>query len=174
DGTWVAHPGLVPLAKAIFDEHMPEANQIGRTRNDISVTARDLVEPARGDVTEEGLRNNIRVGIQYIESWLGGNGCVPLYNLMEDAATAEICRSQIWQWLRHGAELSDGRAIDEDLVVRFIAEELIALRETLGDDRFDNGHFETATDIFLEVATEPEFVDFLTLPAYGHITTIVD
>ena len=103
DGTWVAHPALVPIAKAIFDEHMPSANQIDNLRSDVSVSAEDLLEAPKGTRTEAALRHNIRVGIQYIEAWLRGNGCVPLYHLMEDAATAEISRTQIWQWVRHGA-----------------------------------------------------------------------
>ncbi|MBK8908654.1 MAG: malate synthase A [Rhodospirillales bacterium] len=174
DGTWVAHPGLVDLAKSIFDEHMPEANQLGRMRDDVSVTARDLIEPATGAVTEDGLRVNVRVGIQYIEAWLGGNGCVPLYNMMEDAATAEICRAQIWQWLKHGARLADGRPVDEALVHAIVDEEMAALRDTLGPSRFDGGQFDAATEVFLEVATAPEFIDFLTLPAYQRVTTLVD
>src|SRR2546426_3549488 len=108
DGTWVAHPGLVPVAKEIFDRHMPTANQIDRRRDDASVTAKELLSVPKGDITEKGLRTNISVGIQYLEAWLRGSGCVPLYNLMEDAATAEISRSQVWQWLHHGARLDNG------------------------------------------------------------------
>jgi len=111
DGTWVAHPGLVPVAKEIFDEHMPRANQLDRLREDVHVEAADLLRVPEGTRTEAGLRWNVRVGIQYLESWLRGSGCVPLYDLMEDAATAEISRMQIWQWLRHAARLDDGRAV---------------------------------------------------------------
>lgn len=118
------------------------------------------------------MRNNCRVGIQYIEAWLGGLGCVPLYNLMEDAATAEICRAQIWQWLKHRARLADGRLIDEELVRTLVEEEMEKLRDSLGRPRFQEGHFAEAVDIFLEVATPPEFVDFLTLPAYERVTTL--
>jgi malate synthase len=174
DGTWVAHPGLVSIAKEIFDEHMPAANQLNRDRSDVNVTASDLLAVPTGDITEEGVRNNIRVGVQYIESWLGGNGCVPLYNLMEDAATAEICRTQIWQWLKHGAKLKDGRPITEDLVRTFVDEEMANLRQVLGAERFDGGKFTDAIDLFLHVATPPEYIEFLTLPAYKKVTTIID
>ena len=108
DGTWVAHPGLVPIAKAIFDQHMPEQNQIARKRDDVSVTAKDLLAVPDGEITDEGVRWNIDVGLQYLEAWLGGLGCVPIYNLMEDAATAEICRAQVWQWVKFGSE-AEGR-----------------------------------------------------------------
>ncbi|MFO1129326.1 MAG: malate synthase A [Rhodospirillales bacterium] len=172
DGTWVAHPGLVPVAKEVFDAYMPTPNQIDREQDDDVITASDLLAAPPGEITEEGLRNNCRVGIQYIEAWLGGLGCVPLYNLMEDAATAEICRAQIWQWLKHRARLADGRLIDEELVRTLVEEEMEKLRDSLGRPRFQEGHFAEAVDIFLEVATPPEFVDFLTLPAYERVTTL--
>jgi malate synthase len=172
DGTWVAHPGLVPLAKAIFDEYMPGPNQLSVGRDDVQVTAADLLVVPTGDVTEDGLRNNLRVGIQYIESWLGGLGCVPLYNLMEDAATAEICRSQVWQWLKHRARLADGRLIDEALVRDLIQEELAKLSAILGAERMKKGRFAEATELFLKVAMPPEFIDFLTLPAYERVTAV--
>ncbi len=174
DGTWVAHPGLVPIAKAVFDEFMPGPNQVSRDRSDVNVTARDLLAVPTGDITEEGLRNNIRVGIQYLEAWLGGNGCVPLYNMMEDAATAEICRTQVWQWLRHGAKLDNGQTITEGMVRDLVSEEMAKLRDALGAERFDGGHFADATEVFLEVAIPPGYVEFLTLPAYGRVTTFVD
>src|SRR5271169_843875 len=116
DGTWVAHPGLVPVAKTIFDEYMPTAYQISRQREDVHVTAKDLLAVPDGDITEEGLRWNIDVGLRYLGSWLEGSGCVPIYNLMEDAATAEICRAQVWQWIKHGARLKDGRLVTEEMV----------------------------------------------------------
>ena len=169
DGTWVAHPGLVPVAKAVFDEHMPSANQLQRYRDDVNVAAADLLLPALGDITEEGVRNNLRVGVQYIESWLRGQGCVPLYNLMEDAATAEICRSQVWQWLKHHSRLADGREITEALVGELLDDEMAKLKGTLGK-RYAEGRFEDAVKLFLEVATPPEFVNFLTLPAYARLT----
>lgn len=172
DGTWAAHPGLVPIAKAVFDEYMPKPNQLDRLRDDVNVSAANLIAIPAGAITEEGLRNNIRVGIQYIEAWLGGLGCVPLYNLMEDAATAEICRSQVWQWLKHKAKLDDGRTVDERLVRALLAEEMAKLKQVLGADRYDGGHFAAAIDVFLQVALPPDFIDFLTLPAYTRVTAV--
>jgi malate synthase len=169
DGTWVAHPGLIEIAKEVFDAHMPGRDQLGKMREDVHVTPRDLLAAPEGQISEEGVRNNIRVAVQYLEAWLGGNGCVPLYNLMEDAATAEICRAQIWQWLRHRAALADGRMLDEALVRSLLDEEMASLRRTLGEDRFARGHFDEATELFLDVATAPAFVDFLTEPAYRRL-----
>jgi malate synthase len=171
DGTWVAHPGLVEVAKGIFDEHMPKPNQLDRYRDEVQVTAADLLAVPQGTITEAGLRNNVRVGIQYIESWLGGQGCVPLYNLMEDAATAEICRSQVWQWLKHRAQLDDGRTIDEALVRDIVDDEMEQLKKTLGAARFNAARFSDATKVFMQVARPPDFVDFLTLPAYDRVVT---
>ncbi len=172
DGTWVAHPGLVAIAKEVFDERMPGANQVDRLREDVRVTAGDLLAVPSGSITEAGLRQNIRVGIQYLEAWLGGLGCVPLYNLMEDAATAEICRTQVWQWLQHGARLDDGRMVDQALVNRLLVDEMATLRTTLGEARFDGGHFQEAIELFKQVSTPPDFVEFLTLPAYDRILTL--
>lgn len=172
DGTWVAHPGLVALAKDQFDHHMPDANQLQRLRDDVNVSAADLLEVPTGTITEEGLRNNVRVGVQYLEAWLGGNGCVPLYNLMEDAATAEICRTQVWQWLKHGAKLDDGRVIDQPLVDGIVDEEMAKLRDSLGAERFDSGHFADAIALFRQVSTPPDFAEFLTLPAYQRIKSL--
>jgi malate synthase len=172
DGTWVAHPGLIAAAKAEFDARMPEKNQLDRYRDDVKISAAELLAVPEGTITEDGLRTNIRVGIQYIEAWLGGLGCVPLYNLMEDAATSEISRAQIWQWLKHKATLTDGRTIDERLVRDLVDEEMTTLKKALGKKRFDGGHFKEATELFLSVSTPPEFVDFLTLPAYQRVTTI--
>jgi malate synthase len=166
DGTWVAHPGLVEIAKTEFDRHMPQANQIDRLREDVNVTAEMLTEPPSGTRTEAGLRLNIRVGIQYLEAWLGGLGCVPLYNLMEDAATAEISRTQIWQWLRHGAALDDGRRVTRELVQQLIPEELSRIRSEIGANRYDRGHFDDARTLFERVSTAEVLEDFLTLPAY--------
>ena len=123
DGTWVAHPGLVPIAKEIFDAHMKTPNQINVERQDVHIKSKDLLTIPEGQITEEGLRWNIDVGLQYLESWLRGTGCVPIYNLMEDAATAEICRSQVWQWVRHGAHLSGGRPITQEMVRNVITEQ---------------------------------------------------
>jgi malate synthase len=163
DGTWVAHPGLVPIAKAVFDEYMPQPNQIDRKRDDVHVTAQDLLTVPAGDITEDGLRLNVDVGIQYLESWLGGNGCVPIYNLMEDAATAEISRAQVWQWVRHGARLNDGRQVTAELVKQTIAEQLAKFRRRPGD------HYTEAGKLFEEMMTRAEFPEFLTLPAYEHL-----
>ncbi|MBK8022036.1 MAG: malate synthase A [Chloroflexi bacterium] len=169
DGTWVAHPGLVAIATEIFDQHMPAPNQIERQRPDVTITAADLLTPSEGSITEHGLRWNLRVGVQYLEAWLGGNGCVPLYNLMEDAATAEISRSQVWQWLHHGARLDDGRAVDAPLFGTILEEELESIREEIGAERFENGNFALAARLFDEMIRKNEFTDFLTLPAYQRL-----
>jgi malate synthase len=163
DGTWVAHPGLVPVAKAIFDEHMPQPNQIGR-RPEVHVTAGDLLARPDGEITEKGLRWNIDVGIQYLEAWLRGSGCVPIYNLMEDAATAEICRAQVWQWVKHGASTNDGRPITAEFVTQIIRETVAGLAERNG-----RGAFDTAARIYERMMTDPEFPEFLTLVAYEYI-----
>jgi malate synthase len=165
DGTWVAHPGLVAIAKEVFDKAMPGPNQIARKRQDVEVGAADLVQVPQGTITEAGLRQNVNVGIGYIESWLRGNGCVPLYHLMEDAATAEISRSQVWQWRRHGAKLADGRLIDTALCRAILAEELAALKAAAPEgERYDD-----AAGLFRDLVEAPAFVEFLTLPAYDMI-----
>ena len=169
DGTWVAHPGLVPVAKDIFDAGMKGANQLDRKREEVSIGAQDLIAVPGGDITEEGLRINIDVGIQYLESWLRGVGCVPIYNLMEDAATAEISRSQVWQWIRHGAKLNDGRPVTADLVRGTIPEELEKIRNHIGAGNFQKSKFDLAAKLFEEMMTKPEFTEFLTLVAYEHI-----
>ena len=169
DGTWVAHPGLVPVAKEVFDAHMKEPNQISRRRDDVSVTAKDLLAVAEGKVTEEGLLWNIDVGLQYMESWLRGSGCVPIYNLMEDAATAEISRTQVWQWLHHGAHLNDGRKITPELVRETIASQLQHIRSLVGEQRFERGKFHSAAGLFEEMMTNSQLQDFLTLAAYPQI-----
>jgi len=155
DGTWVAHPGLVPVAKAIFDEHMRAPNQIGSREPGAVPVAADLLAVPAGTITEQGLRTNIDVGIQYLEAWLSGNGCVPIYHLMEDAATAEISRTQVWQWLRHGARLDDGRPVTRELVGGIIA----GLRPTITP----------AARLFEQMMTGTGFVEFLTLVAYDLI-----
>jgi malate synthase len=165
DGTWVAHPGLVAIAKEVFDRAMPHPNQIACRREDVQVTASDLLAVPKGTITEAGLRQNLNVGIGYIEAWLRGIGCVPLYNLMEDAATAEISRAQVWQWIRHGARLEDGRSVDRALCRRFLAEELAKLRGSARD-----GIDERAGELFAELIEAPVFPEFLTIPAYGIIT----
>ena len=172
DGTWVAHPGLVGIAKAIFDEHMPTPNQIHRRRDDVDVTARDLLNFApEQPITLEGLRNNISVGVQYLGAWLAGNGCVPVFNLMEDAATAEISRSQIWQWIRSSkGVLDDGRKVTKLLVRQLLAEELPRIRKLLGPEGWGVGRYEDAARLFEEITTSEEYTEFLTLPAYEFIT----
>ncbi len=169
DGTWVAHPGLVAEATAIFDEHMPRPHQIEVAREAAGVTAEDLLRVTEGEITEAGLRQNVSIGVQYLEAWLGGNGCVPLYHLMEDAATAEISRTQIWQWTRHGAALADGRRVSAELVAETLVEELAAIRETLGAERFDAGHFDEAARLFESLSTAARCGEFLTLPAYERL-----
>lgn len=166
DGTWVAHPGLVQVATEIFDKHMPQPNQIERQRDDVKLSAADLLTPSEGTITEHGLRWNLKVGIQYLEAWLGGNGCVPLYNLMEDAATAEISRSQVWQWLHHNAKLDDGRPVTAALFGQFLEEEMDAIQSEVGEGRFANGHFDRAAHLFDEMIRSDDFTEFLTLPAY--------
>jgi malate synthase len=169
DGTWVAHPALVPVAKEIFDRLMKEPNQIARQRQDVHVTAPDLLTVPQGDITEAGLATNISVGIAYIEAWLRGTGCVPLHNLMEDAATAEISRAQVWQWVRHGARLKDGRTVDRSLCEQLIAEGLDQQRAALGD-AFTRSKFEDAARLFAELVFAEDFPEFLTLPAYDRVT----
>jgi malate synthase len=170
DGTWVAHPALVPIAKAVFDEHMPAPNQYGKQRPDVSYTAQDLLDfRPETPITEGGLRNNISVGIQYLGAWLAGNGCVPVFNLMEDAATAEISRSQLWQWIRSPkGVLDDGRKVTVQLVRQLLAEELPKVRTYLGEEAWRAGKYEAAAKLFDELTTG-EYVDFLTLPAYDRI-----
>jgi len=161
DGTWVAHPGLVPIAKGIFDAHMKGANQIDRVLDEVHITPKDLLAVTEGKITEQGLKWNIDVGLQYLESWLRGNGCVPIYNLMEDAATAEICRAQVWQWVRHGARLSDGgRPITQEMVRACIAEQKKKLTGARAED---------AGAIFDRMMTSADFPEFLTLVAYDYI-----
>jgi len=169
DGTWVAHPGLVETAISIFNTYMPTSNQLTKQRPDVRVTADDLLTPNAGTITEHGLRWNLKVGIQYLEAWLGGNGCVPLYNLMEDAATAEISRSQVWQWLHHRAKLEDGREVTESLYSQFLEEEMDAIKNEVGDVRFKNGKYLLASEIFDKMIRRDEFTEFLTLPAYEYL-----
>jgi malate synthase len=160
DGTWVAHPALVAIAKEVFDRHMKEQNQISRRREDVRVSANDLLAITKGEITVEGLRWNIDVGLQYLESWLRGSGCVPIYNLMEDAATAEICRSQVWQWVKHGAKLSDGRQVTREMVRQAIAEQ---------KSKVMTGRMAEAAEIFERMMTSADFAEFLTLVAYDYV-----
>jgi malate synthase len=170
DGTWVAHPGMVALATEVFDRIMPQPNQIDRKREDVQASAADLLATPEGTITEEGLRTNIRVGVQYIGAWLGGLGAVPLYNLMEDAATAEISRAQVWQWIRHPRGiLSDGRKVTVELYRQMQEEELAKLRAAIGDAAFAERHLDEAAKLFESITTSDIFVDFLTLPAYAQL-----
>jgi malate synthase len=171
DGTWVAHPGLVPIAKEIFDKHMPGPNQYGKQRPDVNVTAKDLLHFApESPITEAGLRNNIQVGIQYIGSWLAGNGCVPIFNLMEDAATAEISRSQVWQWMRSPkGVLDDGRKVTQALFREMLADELKKTPSIVGADAYAAGKYAQGAKLFEEITTSDDYVEFLTLPAYRAI-----
>jgi len=169
DGTWVAHPALVPVAKGVFDWLMPEENQISRQRPDVKVGAADLIAVPPGPITEAGLRQNVNVGLGYIEAWLRGTGCVPLHNLMEDAATAEISRAQVWQWIRHGAKLTDGRPVDKALCRAIVEEELEKLKKASGEDAFAKGRYRDAAKLFRDLIDSPGFVEFLTLPAYEQV-----
>ncbi len=170
DGTWVAHPALVPIAKEVFDKHMPQPNQYGKQRPDVNFGAKDLLDfKPEAPITEAGLRNNISVGIQYLGAWLAGNGCVPVFNLMEDAATAEISRSQIWQWIRSDkGKLDDGRKVTADLFRKLLAEELPKVRSYLGEEAWKQGKYEKGAELFAELTTG-DYVEFLTLPAYEAI-----
>ena len=167
DGTWVAHPALVPIAKAVFDTEMPQANQIDRKREDVQVTQEDLLRVPCGHITQEGMLTNIDVGLQYVESWLRGSGCVPIYNLMEDAATAEISRSQLWQWVHNPeARLADGRKIDASLYRELLPVALKRTEEAVGTARFEGGKFKEATALLDTLVLNKDFTEFLTLPAY--------
>ncbi len=169
DGTWVAHPGMVGIAKQEFDAVMKEANQIARKRQDVHVTAADLITMPTGPKTEAGLRQNVAVGIGYVEAWLRGIGCVPLFNLMEDAATAEISRAQVWQWIRHNQKLDDGRAITRELVRQVVAEENDKVKAQMGEAAYAKGRYEDAAQLMIDLVEQPQFCEFLTLPAYDRI-----
>ncbi len=172
DGTWVAHPGLVAIARAVFDQHMPTPNQVHKRRDDVRITAGELLDfhPEK-PITEAGLRNNISVGIQYIGAWLAGNGCVPVYNLMEDAATAEISRSQIWQWIHSPkGTLEDGRKVTREMIRKLLPEELSKVRTLLGEAAWKSGRYEEAAGLFESITTGDDYVEFLTLPGYERLT----
>ena len=169
DGSWVAHPGMVALCTEVFDSVLGDKpNQIDKLRDDVSVTAAQLLDVAStpGEVTEAGLRSNISVGVQYLETWLRGSGAVGINNMMEDAATAEISRSQVWQWLHTSVELSDGQTVSRDVVEQLIAEEIDEIQHSMGEQRFGEGRWDDARALFTEMALAEEFADFLTLPAY--------
>src|SRR5436309_2889644 len=170
DGTWVAHPGLVAVAMEEFDKVMPGPNQIEKKREDVHVTAEDLMKVPDGTITEAGLRTNISVGLQYLESWLRGSGCVPINNLMEDAATVEISRAQIWQWIHHPKGiLEDGRKVTIELYQELAKDELEKIRLAVGEQQFAKRKFQTAAEILDKIITDDQFVEFLTLPAYQYL-----
>ncbi|HZX82632.1 MAG TPA: malate synthase A [Reyranella sp.] len=169
DGTWVAHPGLVAIAKAEFDAVMKGANQIARKRQDVHVSAADLIAVPEGTKTEAGLRQNVAVGIGYVEAWLRGIGCVPLFNLMEDAATAEISRAQVWQWVRHGQTLQDGRPVTKELVREIVREENDRVKAAMGEEAYGRARYEDAAQLLIDLVEQPTFEEFLTLPAYERI-----
>jgi malate synthase len=166
DGTWVAHPDLVPVAREVFDRMMEGRNQLERMRQHVRVLRDDLLKVHHGTKTEEGFRLNIRVGVQYIEAWLRGRGAVPIYNLMEDAATAEISRAQIWQWIRYEAELEGGTVVTPKFFERALDEEMERVKEEIGSDIYAGGRFPEAIELFRDISLAPEFVEFLTIPAY--------
>jgi len=169
DGTWVAHPGLVSIAKEIFDTHMKTPNQLHIKRTDFHCTEKDLLELPQGTITEEGLRHNINVGILYLESWLRGNGAAAIYNLMEDAATAEICRTQVWQWLHGRSKLNDGRTITYELYADLRDEEIEKIQHAAGSKAYQEGKFTQAICLFNKMVVQEKWEDFLTLPAYDLI-----
>ena len=171
DGSWVAHPGLADTARAEFDKVLGErTNQLDISReNDNPITAEELLAPCEGERTEEGMRHNIRVAVQYIEAWITGNGCVPIYGLMEDAATAEISRTSIWQWIQHGKSLDNGETVTADLFRTMLLEEIKVIEGELGTERFDSGQFTQAAKLMEQLTTSDQLTDFLTLPGYEYL-----
>ncbi len=166
DGTWVAHPALVEIASEVFNKYMPNKNQIDKRIDNLTITEQALVELPQGTITEQGVRDNINVGILYIESWLTGNGAAALYNLMEDAATAEISRTQVWQWLRGQVTLDNGQLFNEKLYQSLKEEEIQKIKDLVGENRFNSGRFKEAINLFDQLVLTEEFIEFLTLPAY--------
>ncbi|KAE8175795.1 malate synthase A [Photobacterium carnosum] len=171
DGTWVAHPGLADTARAIFDDVLDQrVNQLNVSReDDAPITAAELLAPCDGERTEAGMRHNIRVAVRYIEAWISGNGCVPIYGLMEDAATAEIARASIWQWIKHGKTLSNGQVVTKALFAQMLTEEMQVLQQELGQERIENGRFDEATYLMSHLATSDELDNFLTLKGYDYL-----
>ena len=172
DGTWVAHPGLVPTALDVFGTSIPGKNQLDVSLDNINITQEDLLEVHKGEKTEDGMRECIRVGIQYIAAWLGGRGAVPLYNLMEDAATAEISRAQIWQWLKHSTSLNDGRTVTIELFQSILEDEINGLKEIIGENQWKDGKYEKAIELFEKMSISPDCKEFLTLSAYEEIISL--
>ncbi|MEH7107724.1 malate synthase A [Bacillus sp. JJ1764] len=168
DGTWVAHPGLVPVAMEVFNREMPTPNQIHTSKQQkVTITAKDLLEVPGGTITEQGVRTNINVGIQYVASWLSGRGAAPIYNLMEDAATAEISRAQLWQWIRHPkGVLADGRKVTAEMYHQLKEEELEKIKREIGEPAFEGGRFDEAVSLYDKLILNDDYVDFLTLPGY--------
>ena len=173
DGTWIAHPGLVAMAQESFDKVMKTPNQIAKQRPDVNMSASDLLDfKPQGPITENGLRMNINIGIQYMGAWLAGTGCVPIFNLMEDAATAEISRAQIWHWIRSPlGVLDDGRDVTKELFSEFVPQELAKVREMLGDQGYARGKYERGARMFEQLTLADNFVEFLTLPAYDYVVS---
>ena len=170
DGTWVAHPGLVPVAMEVFDRLMPTPNQVSRLRDDVRIGAADLLQIPAGTITEARLRNNVSVALQYLAAWLSGNGCVPIYNLMEDAATAEISRAQVWQWIRHpGGVLDDGRKVTASMFRDLLAAEQNVSPASSAKQAWRRGNFERAGQLLDDITTSEEFATFLTLAAYREL-----
>jgi malate synthase len=172
DGTWVAHPDLVPVAREVFEQGLNGApNQLSRRRDDVNVTAAELLDLAAtpGSITENGLRTDVNVGFQYISFWLTGRGAAAINSMMEDAATAEISRTQIWQWIHHGVELEDGRQVTPELVLDVLDEETTKIRQAVGDEIWEAGRPRDTREIFERVALSPQLIEFLTIPAYRYL-----
>jgi malate synthase len=171
DGTWVAHPGLADTALVVFDQALGErTNQLNVSRKqDAPVTAKDLLAPCDGAITEQGMRHNIRVALQYIEAWISGNGCVPIYGMMEDAATAEISRASIWQWIQHGKSLDNGQTVTKPLFEQYLTEEIEVVKSEIGQERYDSGRFEQAAKLMAKLTTSDELTNFLTVPGYDFL-----
>src|SRR5215203_3853196 len=170
DGTWVAHPGMVETAKEVFDEIMPQPNQIDKQRDDVDPTAEQLLEKPEGNINEEGFRNNVSVGVQYLGAWLAGRGAAPVFGLMEDTATAEISRAQVWQLIHHpNGRFDDGTEVTEELFNRTLDEELDKIKELVGPERWEQDEFEKAAELFARISTDDDFVEFLTYPGYEYL-----
>ncbi|MDA0149089.1 malate synthase A [Vibrio sp. LaRot3] len=171
DGTWVAHPGLADTAMQVFSNVLGErTNQLNVSRDqDAPITAQDLLQPCSGERTEQGMRHNIRVALQYIEAWISGNGCVPIYGLMEDAATAEISRASIWQWIQHGKDLDNGQVVTKALFEQYLTEEIEVVKQEIGEQRYQSGRFAEAADLMAKLTTSDELTNFLTIPGYDYL-----
>ena len=171
DGTWVAHPGLADTAMEVFSNILGErSNQLEVSRSeDAPITAAELLEPCEGERTEQGMRHNIRVALQYIEAWISGNGCVPIYGLMEDAATAEISRASIWQWIQHGKSLDDGQKVTKELFESYLKQEVEVVKQEIGEERYQAGRFEEAAQLMAKLTTSDELTNFLTIPGYDYL-----